>query len=276
MAIEIRPIETLSGCADIQRVHQTIWGNADDEVIPTHVLITWATNECVLLGAYDTERRDDAHGMVGFALGWYGVYGQPARLKYCSHIVGVLPEYQGREIGLKLKLAQRETLIRHAQTDVMTWTYDPLQIVNGSFNIHRLGGVSVTYKRDVYGEMTDQLNAGAPSDRLQVDWMLTSARVQSHVQMQYPTWDAARIEWPVAVIDNLPHSAVATRWQGSPVAIPLPEQLAMLRTHDKPRLLAWRQMQREYFEAGFAAGYQVVDCVNFSGRGWHYLLTPVP
>jgi len=274
MAIVIRPIETLAGCADIQWVHREIWGNSADEIIPTHVLITWATNECALLGAYDTDRVDEAHGMVGFALGWYGIYGDPARLKYCSHIVGVLPAYQGRDIGLKLKLAQRATLIRHGQTDIMTWTYDPLQIVNGSFNIHRLGGTSTTYKRDVYGEMTDQLNAGAPSDRLQVDWVLQSTRVQTHLAGNYPLWQAGEIATPVHVRDNMPQLDQMPVWDGRAVAIPLPEQLALLRTHDVRRLQAWRQMQRSTFEAAFAAGYQVVDCVSIPDKGWNYILVP--
>jgi predicted GNAT superfamily acetyltransferase len=63
-------------------------------------------------------------------------------------------------------------------------------------------------------------------------------------------------------------------WDGQAVALPLPEQLAMLRTHDKTRLLAWRMMQRTYIEAGFAAGYHVVDCVQVAGRGWQYILMP--
>jgi hypothetical protein len=33
-------------------------------------------------------------------------------------------------------------------------------------------------------------------------------------------------------------------------------------------------MQRTYIEAGFAAGYHVVDCVQVAGRGWQYILMP--
>jgi predicted GNAT superfamily acetyltransferase len=275
MAITIRPITDLTGCADLQMVHNSIWGNSDDEIIPTHVLITWATNNCVLLGAYDSDGPQAAHGMVGFALGWYGVYHTPTpQLKYCSHIVGVLPEYRGRDIGLRLKLAQRETILRDGQTNLMSWTYDPLQIVNGNFNIHRLGAVCYTYKRDVYGEMNDALNAGAPSDRFQVDWHMESDRVNQHLNQQFVAWDASELVYPVSVRDNMPYAEKMPAWDGQAVAVPLPEQLAMLRTHDKSRLLAWRMMQRSYVEAGFAAGYQVVDCVQVARRGWQYILMP--
>lgn len=277
MPITIRPITDLTGCADLQSIHATIWGMTEDEIIPTHVLVTWATNNCVLLGAYDSNGPQTAHGMIGFALGWYGVYHTPQpQLKYCSHIVGVLPEYRGRDIGLRLKLAQRDTILRDGQTTLMSWTYDPLQIVNGSFNIHRLGARCTTYKRDVYGEMTDALNAGAPSDRFQVDWWMDSARVVNHLDQTYPVWDTTRMEYPVAVRDNMPYAETMPRWDGQLVAIPLPEHLAMLRTHDKPRLAAWRLMQRNYFEAAFAAGYAVVDCINIPGHGWCYVCAPSP
>jgi predicted GNAT superfamily acetyltransferase len=274
MAIEIVPITDLQGCADLQAVHHTIWSNNGDEIIPTHVLITWATSECVLLGAYDRSRRE-YHGMVGFALGWYGIsYHTSAMLKYCSHIVGVLPEYQGRDIGLQLKLAQRAQLLAHGKTNLMTWTYDPLATVNGSFNIHRLGAVCATYKRDVYGEMTDALNAGAPSDRFQVDWWMDSERVADRVAQRYPVWASEQMRYPVVVQANRPHIEQLPEWDGAPVAVPLPEQLALLRTHDKQRLLEWRMMQRELFESAFYAGYQVVDCVAIAHRGWHYVMQP--
>ena len=275
MAITIRPITDLAGCADLQYVHNRVWSNTGDEIIPTHVLITWAHNDCVLLGAYDDNGPREAHGMVGFALGWYGLsHTMPPTLKYCSHIVGVLSEYRGRDIGLRLKTAQRDQLIAHGQTNVMTWTYDPLQIVNGTFNIHRLGALCSTYKRDVYGEMTDALNAGAPSDRFEAEWYLQDPRTERHLAQQFPDWSAVDIAYPVHVAENMPHAVQMPKWDGQTVAIPLPEQLALLRTHDTPRLHAWRMMQRHYFEAAFAAGYQVVDCIQVPQRGWHYLVRP--
>ena len=274
MTIEIVPITDLQGCSDLQAVHHIIWSNSGDEIIPTHVLITWATSECVLLGAYDRSRREH-HGMVGFALGWYGLTSHmPAILKYCSHIVGVLPEYRGRDIGLQLKLAQRNTLLAHGRTNLMTWTYDPLATVNGSFNIHRLGATCTTYKRDVYGEMTDALNAGAPSDRFQVDWWLDSDRVNAHLAQHYPQWHYDEMLFPVTVSSNRPHIVQMPDWRGAAVAIPLPEQLGLLRTHDKQRLLEWRLMQRTMFEAAFASSYRVVDCIHIDSRGWHYILQP--
>jgi predicted GNAT superfamily acetyltransferase len=122
--------------------------------------------------------------------------------------------------------------------------------------------------------MTDALNAGAPSDRFEAEWFLQDERTERHLRQQYPDWSAVDIAFPVAVSDNRPHMDQMPAWDGQTVAIPLPEQLALLRTHDVDRLHAWRMMQRVCFEAAFAAGYHVVDCINVPQRGWHYLVRP--
>jgi predicted GNAT superfamily acetyltransferase len=51
MPITIRPITDLTGCADLQTVHNVIWGNSEDEIIPTHVLITWQHQQLCVVGS---------------------------------------------------------------------------------------------------------------------------------------------------------------------------------------------------------------------------------
>ncbi len=81
--------------------------------------------------------------MVGVALWWLGVgrhlVSDREQLKACSHMAAVLPDWQGRRVGLRLKLAQRRLVLEQGFTDWITWTYDPLYRPNGVFNIHRLG-----------------------------------------------------------------------------------------------------------------------------------------
>jgi predicted GNAT superfamily acetyltransferase len=98
--------------------------------------------------------------------------------------------------------------------------------------------------------------------------------VSNRIAQRYPRWQESHIRYPVVVQANMPHITHMPDWDGAPVAVPLPEQLGLLRTHDKQRLLAWRMMQRELFESAFAAGYQVVDCLAIEGRGWHYVMQP--
>ncbi len=41
------------------------------------------------------------------------------------------------------------------------------------------GVIRNTYHVNLYGELPDELNAGIPSDRCQVDWWLTSGRAKN-------------------------------------------------------------------------------------------------
>src|SRR3970282_1162763 len=104
-------------------------------------------------------------------------------LKHCSHMLAVLPEYRDQKIGYRLKLAQREAVHEQA-VRLITWTYDPLESRNANLNINRLGGIVRTYKRNHYGEMQDGLNAGLPSDRLLVEWWITSNRVKQRLSSE--------------------------------------------------------------------------------------------
>lgn len=279
--ITIRPVGDVEGSRWLQEVQRRTWGNPERDVIPTHILVTLAKNGGLVLGAFAPDGPAETGGMVGFVAGWLGTApgtgGQPPRLKHCSHIAGVLPEWQSRGVGRLLKLAQRQTVLDQAVTDYVTWTYDPLYRANGAFNLHSLGAISTTYIRNIYGEMTDALNAGVPTDRCQVDWYLRSPRVLNVVAdtPQERAWDFTTMQFvPTAqTASGLPQpQPQPLRFDGNPLALPLPADLAAIRQHDRALLLEWRLFLRDALETAFAAGYVLVDCVNVPGRGWYYLL----
>ena len=172
-SIEIRTLTSVEDCRRVQVVQDLVWGGGHGDTMSIHVLVTQTKSGGLLQAAFVERGAEDTDGMIGFSFGWpafgYGSAGE-RKLKFCSHIMGVLPAWHGRGIGLRLKLSQREELLRQGWTDWVTWTFDPLQRVNGRLNVSRLGGISTTYLRNVYGEMTDSLNAGMPTDRFQVDW----------------------------------------------------------------------------------------------------------
>ncbi len=201
-------------------------------------------------------------------------------LKMCSHMAGVLPAWQGRGLGARLKLAQRDAILAQGMTDWVTWTYDPLFRTNAVLNIRRLGAVCNTYKRDWYGVMKDGLNAGVPSDRCQVDWWLASTRVEERVAggerrhaqdgrlpaelFVLPT-KASGADFQAPIEVDLP-------LDGRPIALPIPEDIAAIRRIDRALGMAWRLYVREHLERAFAAGYVMTDCLLLPGAGWHYLL----
>jgi predicted GNAT superfamily acetyltransferase len=296
MSITIRPLASVEDALHFQRVERLVWGIADEGLVPTHVIITLAKNGGLVLGAFAEDGPADTGGLIGIALGWLGVASPPGgdapRLKHCSHMAGVLPEWQRRQVGLRLKLAQRAAVLDQGLTDWMTWTYDPLYRPNGVFNVHRLGATGRTYLRNVYGEMTDDLNAGGPSDRCQVDWWLASERVQRAVaratQPAQPQPGAAAAPAPHAaryvhlrVLPTVPAGGFTRPVEselplgGEPLALPIPDDIGALRRADPPLALTWRYFVRGVLEEAFAAGYEIVDCLHLAGQGWYYILTPI-
>jgi predicted GNAT superfamily acetyltransferase len=283
-AIQIRRVTTLEGCRQFQALDDLIWGGSDPrDLVPNHVTVTIVKNGGLLLGAYASNGPDETGGMVGAALGWLGTGVDPAqraagaRLKFCSHIVGVLPAWQGLHIGLRLKLAQRREVLAQGLTDWITWTYDPLYRRNGVFNFHRLGATCSTYVRDMYGELQDVLNAGVPSDRCEVDWRLTSPHVLHDLERRRPTqpWDAAMLQILSATLDERAFAVPgdpAPALDGRGLAVPVPDDIAAIRRADPGLARAWRHALRAMLETAFVAGYTMVDCVHLGAHGWRYIL----
>lgn len=278
--ISIRAITDIKGCFSFQAVVRQVWEAKEIDILPAHALITIAKNGGLVLGAYAPDGPPESDGMVGIALGWPGLMqGQDGRpiLKHCSHQVGVMPGWRGKGIGFHLKLAQRQAVIAQGATELATWTYDPLQRVNAAFNIHRLGATSNTYMRDVYGKLDDAHNAGMPTDRLQVDWSLTSARVKTALapKRQCSTWNLDEME----VLHSQPAVGVRRpgmkdlRLEGAPVAVPIPDSVIALRERDMQVLLEWRLFLRSVFEQAFAAGYVLIDCTELPHKEWCYIMT---
>ena len=290
MTLTIRAVTDIAGCEHFQELQRLIWDSPPIDLVPSHVAITIIKNGGMLLGAYDEEGPAAAGGMVGLVFWWLGAAhdpadppGSPPRLKACSHTAGVHPQWQGRRIGLRLKLAQRDAILAQGLTDWVTWTYDPLYRPNGVFNIHRLGATCCTYSRDVYGAMQDALNAGWPSDRCTVDWRLHSPNVLRDIQRPRPVqeWDPAAM-----VVPPRPEGSRRTAsgfpqpveheiaLDGRTVAVPLPDDIAAIRRSDLGLALAWRLSMRHALEAAFAAGYVMVDCNHWPDARWRYILQP--
>lgn len=277
MRIDIRPLNDIDEFRAVERLQHQVWNSGDLDVVPLHMLTTVAHSGGVLLGAFAGE------ALVGFIFGFLGTdESSPdrpalARLKHCSHMLGILPAYRDQGLGYQLKLAQRECVIKQG-IRLITWTYDPLESRNARLNIARLGAVCHTYRRNIYGEMADGLNAGLPSDRFQVEWWITSARINERLfgQRAALVLDSflsagTPILNPtdVAPDDGLPRPAHELRSpDGTFALIEVPSDFQAIKAHDMVLARAWRQQTREMFEQAFAAGYLVTDFLyeNLAGR----------
>ncbi len=160
-----RELDTLQAACN---VIESIWRSPPDDPPMTPGLLralTHAGNYCAL--AWDGVEP------IGVCVGFLGA--DPAHVLH-SHIAGVTASAAGRHVGRALKLDQRAWALEHG-IDAINWTFDPLVRRNAYFNAARLGALPTRYLVDFYGEMSDAINLGHPSDRLDVLWRLDDPHV---------------------------------------------------------------------------------------------------
>ena len=275
--IKIRILETPEEMSAVEDLQRLVWPSCETDIVPAHLLIILAHNNNFVIGAYIQEKKEDEEALIGFACGFPGrVKGTESGVfKYCSHQLGVHPDYRSRGIGFALKRAQWQ-IARHQGYQRITWTYDPLLSRNGYLNISRLGATCNTYKRDAYGQLRDSLNIGLVTDRFQVDWWLNSSRVVQRLKrFSRRCLDLGNFLSAGAKIIN-PVQKTSRGWPVPPnistdiylrplVLIEIPPDFLALKASDPDLALEWRLHTRALFEDLFVHGSLVTDFVHHPG-----------
>lgn len=276
--IVVRSIETQDEYIQAEQIQLDAWGMAEREVVPAHAMHAMQHNGSTVLGAFDGER------MVGFALGILATdvakgeadQTAAAHLKMFSVIAGVLPDYQKSGVGYKLKMVQREHALRIG-VKLMTWTYDPLESVNGRFNIGKLGAVCQIYQRNFHGDMGG-INAGLPTDRFEVAWWLSSNRVQARASQRWRPLKLDSVLGGGAVLVNeaafneigLPIPPETTINQpGTLTLVEIPAYMQAIRRNDRELAQRWRYHTRAIFEDLFGRGFLVTDFISHVDQDEH-------
>lgn len=192
--ITIRPFATLDAMRPCVPLQQAVWQYTDLDVVPHHVFVVAHETGGQVLGAFDGA---DA---IGFVLAFPAL--RSSRAYLYSHLLAVLPGYQGLGIGRRLKLAQRDDALSRG-IDLIEWTFDPLQSKNAHLNIARLGAIARRYLPDHYGRTSSPLHGGLPTDRLVAEWWVRSRRVQSLLQGEPEAHSnvSDRVAMPTAIRD---------------------------------------------------------------------------
>jgi predicted GNAT superfamily acetyltransferase len=192
--IQIRTLESQNDFQQAEKVQQETWHYSDRDVVPASIFSVAHNFGGQSLGAFDGKR------MVGFALSFGSV--ERGHAHFHSHMVAVVPEYQNRGLGKSIKLAQRQDALSRG-IDQIVWTFDPLQTRNAHFNISLLGGIGKAYLPNLYGHTSSPLHGGIPTDRLVVEWNLSSSHVLAALKGQALTRtpDAIDVELPVSAGD---------------------------------------------------------------------------
>lgn len=254
--IEIRPLTTIKDLEKMQEVESAVWKM---DPIPVHQTYTSMQNGGIILGAF-------AEGeLVGFLNSFPGFKQQTVHL--CSHMLGILPDYQQDGIGERMKRRQA-ALARQAGYSLITWTFDPLESRNAHLNLHKLGAVGTMYRPNHYGSLQDEFNQGLPSDRILIEWYL---RDRKQKQSYAFNWNKLLLEVdeeqrPVATkVEEQVDLAMANVF-----FVAIPKHFQQIKQRDFELATEWRRKTRTIFEQLFLAGFNATDLLADEERSVCY------
>jgi predicted GNAT superfamily acetyltransferase len=246
-SLEIRSLETPAELEEVRSLESLVWSFEDS--VPVNQSVAVVKNGGFILGAFL------AGELVGFQYSFPGFDGSKVYL--CSHSLGIHPDYRKYGIGEKLKRAQKE-LAAAKGYKLITWTYDPLETVNGNLNLHKLGAKCTAYLEDVYGEMADGLNDGLPTDRFLVEWETGS----SHEACAVMTDDLSLVIKTILAGELLMPGEMDLTLRDDQLLVPVPGNFQEIKRADFSLALAWRSKTREVFGHFLGAGWVVSDLVK--------------
>lgn len=253
--VTIRRAETPADFAGLQDAQRRAWGLADESyVLPVATMVGAAHHGGLVLGAFEPGGT-----AVGLSFAFLGRVGD----RWClySQLTGVVPGYQGLGIGARMKAAQRE----HAESlglDFIAWSFDPLRAGNAHFNLHRLGASARRYVEDMYGPRTDDLNRGAPTDRLLAEWPTRPVE-----RPEVPDDGPRLVEGPDEPIAR----DFATVADSPTLLVEIPTEIDRLRAEDPDRAARWRSAIAGALIPAFSAGYRAEDVRREGGRSYYVL-----
>lgn len=269
---------TLEAITDLEVL---IWQMHERGAVPAHMMFVIHHCGGNLIGAFDTAPPDDPdfgdddveidERLIGFTMALPDVTQSPPRL--WSHMAAVHPDYQNRGIGAALKYVQRDWALQNGYTTI-GWTFDPLMRLNAYFNLRRLGATAHTYRINFYGTMNDGINAGMPSDRLEMHWQLDSSRVLAHLSGPPQAYPNVPPDAPFLLRVNNNQSPKITLPDALTqpcYAVEIPYDTPAMRRDNWQQSLQWRFALRQVMMLAFTEGYEAVDFVVHDKRGWYIL-----
>jgi predicted GNAT superfamily acetyltransferase len=250
-------LQDYQACIDLQK---TVWAFTEPEDFAALPLLVIGNR----LGGSVLVAQDSTAKYIGFAYALFGKKpnGDPI---WWSHMTAVLAEYRNRDIGLQLKLRQRQEALNEGIEEIH-WTFDPLQSVNGHFNVSKLGVIVAEYEENIYGLTSSSLHHGLPTDRFVAEWKLNTERVRERVDSPSPTV-------LLRDLDRIPQVNPAGYAGG---VFPEDEQLlieipADIRKLKPAEISAWQTNLRAACRHYFKGGYAVTDFIKINERPFYLL-----
>jgi predicted GNAT superfamily acetyltransferase len=206
-------VEDFNQCIELERA---VWKDDDIDIMPIRLYMISKACNAPTIGAFDQSGK-----LVGFVHTMLALMGK--NVVYHSHMAAVVEELRHKDIGYRLKLAQRDRALE-AGIPLIIWTFDPLQSRNAHFNINKLGVVIRRYEINYYGEgVSTVFDSAVPSDRVFAEWWVASPHVES------------------ALAGNRP--AI----QEDATAVVIPDDIDAVRARSLEEHVDWRLRVREDF-----------------------------
>ena len=255
--------EELTQFVDLQCL---IWDMSDRNAVPSNIIHAMIIAGGVAIGAYEREQ------LIGMSMSLPYFKGRVVAL--WSHMTGVHPAYQSHNIGFKLKQIQREWALENGYKQIR-WTFDPLQRGNANFNMAMLGATANVYHINLYGNQLGNLNAGLPTDRVEVMWQLDDPRVARlsakrepvPVTTSYPDENFILFVQGEEVISLAPETIDSFQWY----FVQIPYDVSDLKETNLQFIRKWQSEIRNIFEHMFKLNCALVDFIIQPDRCFYVL-----
>lgn len=254
-AVSIRPLESPEDFQAFEDLQREVWGQNLSEVITGPLAQIVQKIGGIASGAFDNRGA-----MMGIVFGFTGF--SKGRPVHWSHMLAVRSGIRDAGIGRRLKLYQREALLRIGVREVY-WTYDPLVARNAQLNFNSLGVEVCEYAPDMYGPGDDSdLFRGIGTDRFVVEWKIDSPRVEEILARSHLADIATFAQSPLAVSRCEPANVssaptMSDSFRSSLIRIEIPPDIHIVRDSSPAAAAEWRQATRRAFQLSLAAGYTV-------------------
>ncbi|HET9530695.1 MAG TPA: GNAT family N-acetyltransferase [Blastocatellia bacterium] len=216
---ECLTVEDFKQCIELERA---VWRDEDIDIMPIRLYMISKACNAPTIGAFDQTGR-----LVGFVHTSLALIGK--NVAFHSHMAAVLEDLRHKDIGYRIKLAQRERALESG-IPLIIWTFDPLQSRNAHFNINKLGAIIRRYEVNYYGEgVSTVFDANVPTDRVFAEWWVCSPHVEATLAGNRPAMDAD-------------------------LTVTIPADIAAVSARSVEDHRRWRVRVREDFQAALATG----------------------
>ena len=264
--IAIKRLKTAGDYDQAVALQKTYWGGHAESLVAAHMLQSLSDHGGHVLGASHRGRLVGfVMGFLGTAIDWEAADARPvmSSLLIMSKRMLVLPAYRGRNIGFRLKMAQRQVALKQG-IQLVTWTFDPMMSPNAHLNIRKLGAAARTYKINYFGAARPK---SLQADRLVAEWRVTHRRVEERARgetdgltaQQYLERGAARVNCAQAAGSWLRPAAECRPPTADLALVEIPADFRLLEAEEPPLAQLWRDHIRAVLPPILAAGFRITD-----------------